>query len=603
MKQDNKVISFLAIGGIMLGTLAVNFLQLEISTGNVNIIDLKYIVLGIFTIGFFNLIIAMILQSFYLGNLISSLFYSIIAIANYYVIQFRGMPITTQDILNVRTALEVGGAYTFCISLRVCMIVILSVLTIICSLFIKKIESGLKDIKKEKKVVMGSLFIMTLIYIYFSYFSRNPVKPENVLRLSWTEGYYEYGYILCSFEILCKSINPIKEPQGYDFKIVEEIAEQYNEEIEGEKTPDIILILNESFYDLNLITDLDTDIDVSMPIDSYNIIHGYCSVQVSGGGTSISEYELLTSNSMHLLQGITPFNSLEFSDANSIVKYLKSLGYYTLGAHSESKVNYSRGRVYPKLGFDMIKFEESFNNVQYYASRKPENGAMNLATDSSSYKNLIKWYEEMPVGPRFCYMLTMQNHSPYNLLEADDLLVHDKRGHGQYDAEIDEYLSCIYQSYQAFAELIEYFEQSDRDVIICMVGDHAPYFVLDIVDRKDLDEIKRDVNLCLTPFMIWSNYDLESKNFSPCSMIYLVPILLREAGVSMSPYYNFMLDMKNEAPILTQLDHYFDEDGNMLPYQTENQYTSDKIQSYFYAEYNNIRGTRNRINTVFESQN
>lgn len=136
MKQDNKVISFLAIGGIMLGTLAVNFLQLEISTGNVNIIDLKYIVLGIFTIGFFNLIIAMILQSFYLGNLISSLFYSIIAIANYYVIQFRGMPITTQDILNVRTALEVGGAYTFSISLRVCMIVILSVLTIICSLFI-----------------------------------------------------------------------------------------------------------------------------------------------------------------------------------------------------------------------------------------------------------------------------------------------------------------------------------------------------------------------------------------------------------------------------------------------------------------------------------
>lgn len=599
MNKVDRRILYLCLCGAVIGTLCINFLQFEISTANAGMIRFKYIVLSIFTIGFFNLFIALLSQRFWIGNLISGLFCSFVALVNYYVIKFRGMPITSQDILNIRTAFEVGGAYSFTVTFRVCLIFILSLIVIFLSILIRKMEHGLKD-KRCKNAVMGGSLIIIMIYIFCGYFSSNPIKPKNVLSLSWTEGYYEYGYILCTVEILCKSVMPIEKPQGYDLAIVEEISKQYNKEKDVSKKPDIILILNESFYDLDLVVETNSDINVSAPIKLYDTIQGYSSVQVSGGGTSISEYELLTSNSMHLMYGITPFNSLEFKDANSIVSYLKSSGYYTLGAHPESKVNYSRGRVYPKLGFDMIKFEEDFNDVEYFGSRNQENGGMNLITDFSAYRNMINWYEEMPDQPRFCYILTMQNHSPYNFMKKEEVVVHDKKDYGQYDTQVDEYLSCIYYSYQAFAELIEYYKEVDRDVIICMVGDHAPYFASEIADREELSAVERDINLCLTPFIIWSNCGLEIKEYEPCSMVYLAPILLTEANVPLSPYYNYMLDIRKEAPILTQLNHYFNAEYKMIPYMEGDQYTSNEIKKYFFLEYNNIHGKKNRIAAAFK---
>lgn len=600
MNKIDRRILFLRLYCAIIGTLCINFLQFEISTGNTGMIRFKYIVLSIFTIGFLNLLIAILSQRFWIGNLISGLFCSFIALVNYYVIGFRGMPITSQDILNIRTAFEVGGAYSFTVTLRVCLIFLLSILIVCCSILIRKMEHTLKD-KRCKNAAMGIPLIIIILYMFWGYFSSNPIKPENVLSLSWTEGYYEYGYVLCSVEVLCKSVMPIKEPQGYDSSIVERIADQYNDEKGESRKPDIILILNESFYDLDLVVETDCNIDVSEPIKLYDTIRGYSSVQVSGGGTSISEYELLTSNSMHLLYGITPFNSLEFKDANSIVSYLKSLGYYTLGAHPESKVNYSRGRVYPKLGFDVIKFEENFNDVEYFGSRNQENGGMNLITDSSAYKNLITWYEEMPDQPRFCYILTMQNHSPYNFMKKEDMNVYDNKDYGKYDMQVDEYLSCIYCSYKAFAELIKYYETVDRDVIVCMAGDHAPYFASDIADREELSAVEKDINLCLTPFIIWSNFGLESKEYEPCSMIYLVAVLLEEADITLSPYYSYMLDIREEAPILTQLNHYFNAEHNMILYLEGDQYTSNDVKKYFFMEYNNILGKKNRIAAAFRS--
>lgn len=581
-------------------TSCINFIQLEISFRNgINLILLKYILLSVLTIGFFDLFIIFIFRKFWFGNLICGLFFSVLALVDYYVIEFRGMPVTVQDIGNMQTAFNVIGAYSVDLSLRVYLILVLTIIVVISSMLIKKSEKLIYN-KKSKTLIIGAIFFITSIYIYFGYFSQNPVKPPNVLSLSWTEGYHEYGFIPCSIEILCKSVRPLEKVREYDPEIIKQIADQYSEPPEKEKKPDIILILNETFYDLNLVTNLNSNLDVAEPIASYDMIHGYTCVQVCGGGTSISEYELLTSNSMHLLNGITPFNSLEFKNANSIVNYLKTCGYYTLGAHPESSINYSRGRVYPDLGFDMIKFKEDFTENEYYASRNPENGGMNLITDSSAYKNLIKWYEQMPEeNPRFCYLLTMQNHSPYDFLKGNERIVHSDNNFGKYDTQVDEYLSCLYKSYEAFAELIEYYKNSERDVIICMVGDHAPVFVMDIFDRNELSEIERDLNVCTTPFLIWSNQEFELSEYETFSMIYLIPVLLKEAGMPLSPYYQYMLDMKVKAPILTQLNHYFDSEHTLYPYTDSNKYTLDEIKSYFFMEYNNISNKKNRIEKAF----
>ena len=113
--------------------------------------------------------------------------------------------------------------------------------------------------------------------------------------------------------------------------------------------------------------------------------------------------------------------------------------------------------------------------------------------------------------PRFVYLLTMQNHGPWNTNPEEYNIVHIQNDMGDKEAEVNEYLSCIHLSNLAFEELIEYFKNVEREVIICMVGDHAPTFASEIIDEKYTEDEKK-LLLRSTPFVIWSNYGLETRD-------------------------------------------------------------------------------------------
>jgi len=66
--------------------------------------------------------------------------------------------------------------------------------------------------------------------------------------------------------------------------------------------PDIFLILNETFYDILLVSEIQTDKEyMGNFYDKNNAIYGHAVVPNFGRGTNKSEYELLTSNSNYLL--------------------------------------------------------------------------------------------------------------------------------------------------------------------------------------------------------------------------------------------------------------------------------------------------------------
>ena len=181
--------------------------------------------------------------------------------------------------------------------------------------------------------------------------------------------------------------NVVNKPEGYSLEKVENINIEENEQQRVNQTPDVILILNETFYDLKMITDIETDHEYMSGIKSLdNSVHGYAVVPLPGGGTNCSEYEFLTSNSLQLMPGVTPFNVLDLKNANTVVSHMKNLGYRTLGAHGSGALSYSRNRAYPDIGFDRIYFMEDFENIEYYGERW-------YATDLSLYKNMINWYD------------------------------------------------------------------------------------------------------------------------------------------------------------------------------------------------------------------
>ena len=152
---------------------------------------------------------------------------------------------------------------------------------------------------------------------------------------------------------------------------------------------------------------------------------------------------------------------------------------------------------------------------------------------------------------------------------------------------MNEYLSCISLSTNALNDLITYFKNSDRPVVLCMAGDHAPSFVEEITD-KAIDN--KAILQRAVPFVIWANFPIAGQQDVMISMNELGVLLLQTSGVKMLPYYNYLLELSQTVPILTGYGNYIDKDGITGSYTNEYTYNAE-IQKYFWLEYDNLRKT------------
>lgn len=593
LKRD-EIFKIILLGTCLLFILLISWYQQEISTGYNNFVqcfdmEIRYIILNILTNTVIWFFVFIVINRIWLSSLIFSGGSFIISIVNYYMVKLSGRPLSIMELKNAKTAMNVIQAYKLELD---CFSVIIIASFIICLLLcfvIKKLEIIREETVKKRLIKSFVICLAGILFFHMGYFAENSIKPQKTVGWSWVEAYHKYGYMACSIEMIYQTRNIVNIPEGYTLEKVSEVNIPRSDD--KNEMPDIILILNESFYDLSIITDLETDVQVLENINTLeNCLKGYTVVPSAGGGTNSSEYELLTSNSLQLMKGITPFNVLDMSESNSIVSHLNTLGYDTTGAHSEPALNYSRGRAYSDMGFDYVYFDDDFSEKEYYENRWFE-------TDESLYKNLISWYEQdLGYTPKFMYLLTIQNHGGWDLNEKDKDQVHALKDYGEYDEEIDEYLTCLYQSDLAFKNLTDYFKKVERPVIVCMVGDHSPTFAEKIVDEKYTSSEKRRL-LRSTPFVIWANYDIGDAYLGDISLNYLVPKVLDIAGVKISPYYAYQIDLMKKIPILASYDKYFDIEGNEYSYDDNNMYT-ELVNGYFYLEYNNLH--KERVQSLFE---
>lgn len=578
----------------MLITIFVCQLMLEISTGS-NLFEFQFerFLFNYVTIGVLWSIIFILCNCVWMAGITCTVLCGFVAIINYYVIKLHGMPLSFLLIKNIKTAMNVVSIGSFTIDIKIVLLVAIILLVVFMWAIIRHffiLTSG----NKWKRLVLRNVAILTLccVFVYWGYFNDNFVKPVKTITWSWPDAYHQYGYAACTVESVLQSFDVINCPVGYSEDKVKSIKIENEVKDKNEIYPDIILILNESFYDLNQITEIETDVPYFENISQIkNLRIGNVIVPSVGGGTNSSEYELLTSNSLYLMPGITPFNVLNLNGANSIVSHLNALGYSSLAAHPETAINYSRGQGYSNMGFHIAYFDTAFENLKTYYDRWQK-------TDESLYSNLTQWYEsDLESNPKFMYLLTIQNHSEWNLNKDDYDIVHTMRDYGEYTDVINEYLTCIYNSDQAFKNLTDYFLEVEHPVLICMVGDHAPYFAESIIDP----EFEADKSLLLrkVPLLVWANYELGEEELGTMSMNFVVPTVLDIAGVELTPYYNYMLQLKKEVPIITSYGDYYDVNGNQYKYsESKKQNFKEVIDDYFFLEYNNLQNS-NRVEELF----
>ena len=500
---------------------------------------------------------------------------TVLSLVNYYTLQWHGTFFRVEEILNIRSAWNVLQGYQFSFSGESVHIIFCFFAVCLTAYIAKK---ALPPLNRKAGLISAAVSLLTLCIIAFCF-----VLHNNASIGLWNlhELYSRNGMILSTLQTTYANALPqVSQPDNYNPSLLsDDVCWQYAQpaKIHPEEYPDVILILNEAWYDMDYLQETKADVDYLKTWHSLkdHAITGHVLVPGTGGLTNASEYELLTSNSLHLLRSDTPNNVLSFNNSLSIVSYLELLGYSSLAAHPGNPASYRRGLVWEQLGFDDCFFQDDFHNLGFYGNRT------SFATDISLFREFTSLYENMPADkPRLCFLLTIQNHGEWN--HNPSSLNYVKSGERfsyapTVSEQIDEFLTCTAQTDDMIKEMISYFQNSARPVVLCMAGDHAPSFIHDInsTTRSGEDAVlaKR-----ATPFFIWSNRDLfpVSIGNGPEEMIdlcSLTPLALQSAGLPLSPYYGILAQLSAEMPLFTRVAH-----PNDVP----------ALDFYFNMEYNSI---------------
>lgn len=591
----------------------------------------------------FYLICYLITGKYHLTGLIINIFLYVWSLINYFVELFRGTPFVPMDILSVKTGLSVSDGYTYSLSWN---IILGTIVFLMVYLFNRRIQN-IKPERIKSKVVLrcsaaGYLAVVLLSFFFTDFSTNTGYKPD-----FWNQsrGYHNTG----SFFNFCLNTKylVVGKPSGYDAsqtaEYVDETLEDYgvdpdsdtstnlltgeNDYTASGETPNIIYIMNESFADLGQLGDLETNEDYMPFIHSLteNTVKGYLSMPVFGAGTSNSEFEALTGNSMTFLPaGCNVYQSYIKREIPSLVSTLQTLGYSRTAYHPYYGTGWNRESVYSLMGFeDFISLEDFVSqstldtyqqngDVEEYeallAQEHPGEDILlrRFVSDAYDYQMVEEMYENRDASrPFFIFNVTMQNHGGYGVsyrnFEQD---IHITNLSGFYP-QAERYLSLVKESDAAFESLVEYFSNVDEPTMICMFGDHFPSVEDEFYEEmlgSSLDEltVEQEQKRYATPFVIWANYDIQEAEVDTISANYLSTLLAQTAGLPMTQYQKYLSVLYQSLPVI-DLVGYIDSDGKYYESGAETPY-DDLLHQYNCIEYNALLDKTDRDDSLFYLQ-
>lgn len=590
-QKYNTIASFLFV----ILSVPYNFVMLEY-TSHHRILDfsINKIMANLIIISIIVLIIFAITNSFKASIIGINIISVVFGLVYYYVIKFRGTAVLAVDIFSATTAANVAGNYNYRMSYRCYLFVIL---TYVLSIYVLKLDRH-NLFNGKKRLISVGIAILAVV-CGFSLFIQSS-RFDNSLKIKMfkpQESYRKYGDYLT----FTHSIRYIKghKPEGYSEDKVEQISAQYPGIKGNGKNPNIIMIMNEALADFSSISDIETNEDYMPFIHGLteNTVKGDLFVSIFGGGTSKTEYEVLTSNSMAFMpKGSTPYVTYINRKTSSLATTLRAQGYGGMVAmHPYKGSGYKRNKVYPFLGFDKFYDLPEFNNAKVIR---------NHVSDEGNFDKIIEVYEQnrkKDKKPFFLFDVTMQNHSSYD--RKWDNLSDDISTIKDYGDDVNIYLNLVKASDDAFKKLVEFFLNVDEPTMIIMFGDHQPklnnHFYENVEKGFSLGDEYKMFEKYNTPFVIWANYDIEEQTDVKISANYMGTMVDELAGNSMSGYQQMVNEIRKDIPIITA-GGYIGADGKYYHTFDKSSPYYDKIMDYCYSEYNNVFDKKHLVDEFFK---
>ena len=557
--RDGYLVAWSSFHGIVvLGFLSSSTFYLTLT--QINIVQVVNIFLGFAVYWIIYVIVGKCVPAIGLGNL----FIGIIGILNHYLVRFRGAAFRISDFKAAKTAGNVVQIYDF----QPDTLMIVAVMDLILWYILIRYWYGRQEKRNRWNIwnfIVTAVVTIVCIVIPLTHFEETYASTGNFANDTYLA------------ELLVDTLgNVVTVPDDYNVDEVQGIIVSWQQKQQSlniteqspGQAPNIVVIMNEAFSDLRVLGEYTTDVPVLEYWDSIldEVVYGLANVSVFSGTTANSEYEFLSSDATGVFAGNNgiPYNNY-FSSNDvypGLVTVLKEQGYETTAFHPYYASGWNRTQVYRAMQFDHIIFlddlDEDMEKLRIYAS------------DEANYSYIRDWFDNKEAGvPQFYFNVTMQNHGGYTY--SGDNFEITVQLTGEADGKFpqtEQFLSLMKASDEALEELLSYFCEYPEPVIVLLFGDHQPKLEAEFyeyVTGEDMNSwsLMQIMNQYKTPFVIWSNEEIEAKELGDVSLNYLAPILLEYAGLEMSEFQRYTLEQFDHLPVISSLG-VVDSEGNVF---------------------------------------
>ncbi len=554
--------------------------------------DLGITLVNYLIIGGFFWFIAFITNKYSLAIILGNALVFIWSAVNYYVHYFRGNPVLPWDLLAIGTAEDVMLSYIYTPTIPMIVAVIyLIVLSVAVLWSFPKRKFGFDKHSLKARGIDLIIAVLGMAIVFFPDAIESLGAKTDVLDQA---GAYGDGGTVAVFFANVAHID-VEEPDGYSPEKVDAImASVAEEDTEETVLPNIIVIMNESWADFSYYGGLDFSEDLFEEIDAIEgLYRGYTYTSVFGAGTSASEFEFLTGNSMTFLpQGSIPYQQYVISEYDSLASILKEQGYSTMAFHPGNATSWNRDEAYPLLGFDSYKSREDMD-VEVVETHG------GYVSDASNFDQLIYDFEHRDTSkPWFYFDVTIGSHGGYQDSSYENTV--EVVGYEGQFPMAEQYLSLVKETDIAFSELIAYFSTVEEPTIILMFGDHQPMLEEEFLelayDFSEDQTLEEYMSRFLTPYVVWANYDLDIE-IKTVSLNFLGQYLFEWAGVENTSFGNYLLSLSETLPVIS-FPGYIDIDGRVYPHAETSDYTG-LIEEYQIIQYNELFDYDNKRKEYF----
>ena len=454
----------------------------------------------------------------------------LLALLNLALLQFRGTALQWQDIGSWRAALNVAGGYRLALSHKIAVLAALWLWALAALHWAGGLCAGApRSAGFRAAMGLGAAAAGVLLWA-------SPLIPASGVTSSYisTQNAFVANLFLQSRDL------PLKKPKDYEARLLR--LEQYSSDASTKvsQTPDIVVIMNESFADLRcygaqIAPEIYRDWDEILARSA----HGTAYSSVFGGNTPNAEYEFLTGDSLLFYTGTPiPYETAIRQEVPALPGLLAQLGSGTVAMHPNEGIVWSRERVYPKLGFERSVFLPEYENTDQIRR---------YVSDQANYTQVFRVLEE-GTGPQFLFNVTIQNHGSYE--EEDFANLNALLDSRTNCSQTRQYLTLVKESGKALKEFLQQLEQRPRKTYVVFFGDHQPWVDEAFYSQYESGPDAQEHLRYQVPYFIWCNQSQEETQLPACGLNDLQLYLAQVAGLPLTGYQKLLAQVAQRYPVV-----------------------------------------------------